>query len=81
MKKDIENEINKMREDIENMFAAYGVMHDGVKKIAEDIALRLRNRRDEDLTEHEKELINIARNLIDLLMTARAGIEKAAKHD
>lgn len=81
MSEDLKREIDRMRADIESMFAAYGVMHDGVKKIAEDIVLRLKNRSDGDLTEHERELIDIATRLIDLISAARAEFERVAKHD
>lgn len=74
-------ELDRMQANIEGMFAAYGVMQEGVKQIAQEILVRITSRPDGDLTEQEKEMLAIARRLVDLISTAREEIERAVKHE
>jgi hypothetical protein len=76
-------EIDKIQANVEGMFAAYAVMQEGVKSIAEEILVRIKSRPDPaaEMTGAEVELIALASRLIDLIATARVEIERAGNRD
>lgn len=79
--KDALDAINNVQAKIERAFAAHAVMYEGVKKIAQGILIPLKDRPDNELTAHEKQLVDIARDLVDLLSTSAAALEGASKHE
>jgi len=71
--------IDKMEAEIREMFTAYGGLYEGVRKVVEDIVGKVKTRGDAGFNEHDMELLDIARQLTDLVMAVADKIEQTTR--
>lgn len=71
--------IEKMEANINEMFAVYGSLYEGVREVVVDIVSKVKKRADEELDEQDHELLAIARRLTDLIVTVAEKIEKTTR--
>jgi hypothetical protein len=76
MSDDAKARIDKMESDINEMFTVYGGLYQGVREVVVDIVGMVKQRTGEELAERDRELLDIARRLTDLIGAVADKIEK-----
>jgi phenylpyruvate tautomerase PptA (4-oxalocrotonate tautomerase family) len=76
MSDDAKARIDKMESDINEMFSVYGGLYEGVREVVVDIVGKVKERTNEALEERDRELLDIARRLTDLISAVADKIEK-----
>lgn len=79
MSDDAKARIDKMESDINEMFSVYGGLYQGVRDVVVDIVGRVKQRTGEELSERDRELLDIARRLTDLIGAVADKIEKTTR--
>lgn len=79
MADDPKDRIDKIEADINEMFAIYGSLYEGVREVVVEILGKVKGRAEAEYDEHDMELLRIARRLTDMVLAVAEKIEKTSR--